>query len=302
MATGTKTALFNRKTPGGVFAIEDQAITTGDRWFVDSNNGATTNSGTSPDDALAGLEAAVQKCTANRGDIIYVMPGHAENVATAGAIDLDIEGISVIGLGNGDNRPQFTFITNTTADIDIDADNIKIKNIIFRCNKDALAAPIDVNKAYCTIEDCEFIDLSTLNAVRWILTDANANYMRVSRCINRGTATAGNTAFITLVGSDHVIIEDCISEGDFGAANIEVITTTVTDVLITRNHLENANAIDVNIELFAAATGWVSFNSMRVATDAQTTWINTPGNASLFENYGVNNNGETGILAGTPSV
>jgi hypothetical protein len=42
------------------------------------------NDGTSPDAPLATIAAAVALCTANRGDTIYVAPGHAETVVAAG--------------------------------------------------------------------------------------------------------------------------------------------------------------------------------------------------------------------------
>src|SRR5574341_1596957 len=61
-------------------------------------NGSDGNNGTfsAP---FATLDYAIGRCTANRGDIIVVKEGHAENVTTANGIDLDVAGITVIGLG-----------------------------------------------------------------------------------------------------------------------------------------------------------------------------------------------------------
>lgn len=279
-------------------------MTTGSIWYVDSNTGSdTTGDGRSTDSALATIDAAVGKCTANKGDVIVVMPGHAETVSAAGGITLDVAGVTVLGLGSGTDRPQITFATATSADIEIDAANVTISNIHFINDIDSLAAPLDVDAAYCTIEDCLFDDATaSKQTVRWILADANADHLTVTRCVNHGSDTAGATAFITLTGCDHAVIQDCVSHGDFSAANIQVLTTAVTDALITRNHLENANAVDVNIEGVAASTGWISYNSCRIATDGQTTWVNTAGAMSLFENYGVNDDAETGKIVGSASV
>jgi hypothetical protein len=74
-----------------------------------------------------------------------------------------------------------------------------------------------------------------------------------------------------------------------------------TDCLIEDCALENANGVDVNIEGFSAATGQVRYNSCMIATNGQVTWINTPGTLALFENYGVNLGGETGMIIGTAS-
>lgn len=286
--------------------LQAAANTTGDVYYVDSGigkNGVGARAGQSSSKPLKTLDYAIGKCIANNGDFIIVMPGHAESVIAADGIDFDVAGITVIGLGEGSSRPTFTFTTATTADIEVDAANITIANCVFINDIDSLAAPIDVDAAYFAMIDCDMRDdTAAKQTIRWILGDANADNMTLIGCNNRGSDTAGATAWITLNGADGVEIIGCRSNGDYSAANVENITAACTDLLITKNHLENANAVDVNIEGFAAMTGWLSFNSLRIATDGQVTWINTPGNTSLFENYGVNNDGETGILAGTPSV
>lgn len=277
----------------------------GNVYFVDSghaNKGNTTSNGT-VDAPFSTLDYAVGRCTANNSDVIIVAQGHAETLTAAAAINLDVAGVTVIGLGSGTTRPKFTFSTATTADIDIDAANIMLINLQFVNDIDSLAAPIDVNASDFTMIQCDMRDdTAAKQTIRWILGDANADNMQIIGCVNRGSDTAGATAWITLNGADGVVIADCRSNGDFDAGNIQVVTAAITDALITRNHLENANAVDVNIEGLASSTGWISYNSCRIATDAQTTWINTPGNMQLFENYGVNNNGETGKLVGTASV
>jgi len=285
--------------------LQAAANTTGTVYYVDSGAPGINaiGRGKSSSKPLATLDYAIGRCVANNGDFIIVMPGHAESIIAADGIDFDVAGITVIGLGEGSSRPAFTLSTATTADIEIDAANITIANCVFINDIDSLAAPIDVDAAYFTMIDCDMRDdTAAKQTIRWILGDANADNMTLIGCNNRGSDTAGATAWITLNGADGVEIIGCRSNGDFSAANIENITAACTDLLITKNHLENANAVDVNIEGFAAMTGWISFNSLRIATDGQVTWINTPGNSSLFENYGVNNDGETGILAGTPSV
>ena len=81
------------------------------------------NSGVNPDGGANGSDSgkgtylrpfstvdyAIGRCTANRGDIIMVMPGHAEDVGSASAITSDIAGVAIVGLGTGAKRPTFTF-------------------------------------------------------------------------------------------------------------------------------------------------------------------------------------------------
>lgn len=302
-----KTAIYGRwATPGGVLAIESQDITTGNRFFVDagaSGVGSTASYGNDPGSPLASLALAysLNKPTTNNGDIIYLMPGHVENVIAAAGIAADIAGVRVRGLGEGSDKPTITFTTSTAATITMTAANTTFENIRFVGDIDALVVGIPVTAAYCSFINCEFIDNGTDNAVDWITLSAAADDFLCLDCINKGTATAGNDSFISIAAASNVRIINLVSQGDFAAANIEM-TAAPVDILIENCKLENANAVDVCIEGFAAATGWLVKNMCRIATDGQVTGINTVGSLSLFENYQVNNNGETGILIGTPSV
>ena len=299
-----KTELFVRKTSGGVFVINPESNTTGNIFFVDSGSstgGTSSGFGDTPDKPLTTIDSAINRCTANNGDYIYVMAGHAETLSTAAAIDFDVAGITVVGLGYGTDRPTIT-LDAVAADIDIDAANTTIKNIVFVNDVDSLVAPLDVNAAHFTLENCQMNDdTAAKQTVRWILGDASADYLTVRNCVNHGSDTAGATAWITLNGGDHVVVEDSSSHGDFSAANIETVTAACTDARFSRLHLENANAVDVNIEGFSAQTGWISDCRLRIATNAQVTWVNTGGAMSLFENYGVNADGEAGMIVGTVS-
>src|SRR3990167_8350785 len=45
------------------------------------------------------IDYAIGRCVASRGDVIMVMPGHAENVTAAAGITMDVAGVALIGLG-----------------------------------------------------------------------------------------------------------------------------------------------------------------------------------------------------------
>jgi len=47
---------------------------TGTAFFVDSNNGNAGYSGLKPGEALTTLDAALGKCTTDKGDVIYLCP------------------------------------------------------------------------------------------------------------------------------------------------------------------------------------------------------------------------------------
>lgn len=300
-----KTELFVRKQSGGMFVVVNEGMTTGNIFFVHSGTGTdSVGDGQNPDSPFKTIDFAVGQCTASQGDRVYVMPGHIETITAAAGLVFDVEDITFIGLGNCNNRPIITFTTSTAADMDVDAQNITLINFQIDLNDiDALVAPIDVNAAGFEMKDCRIImSGSGGQAVLGILTDSAGDRMLIEDCIFEGSSDAGPAAAIRLVGSDRPIIRNCKFYGDYSVGNISFLTSASTNVLIENNDFDNFNAVDVNIEGLAASTGTIRNNTCRVVTDAQTTWINTPGDMQLFENYGVNNNGETGILIGTASV
>jgi hypothetical protein len=302
-----KTALYGRwATPGGVLAIESQDITTGDRFFVDSgatNVGSTASYGNDPNKPLASLALAysLNKPTADNGDYIYLQPGHTENVIGAAGIAADIAGVYVKGLGVGASKPTITFTTDTAAQITMAAASTVFENIRFVCDIDAMVVGIAVTGADVSFIDCDFIDNGTDNALYWVSLSATADRFKMFGCRNYGTATAGNTAFLTMAAVSDVEIYDLRSRGDFSAANIEC-TAAPVDLTMERLRLANANAVDVCIEGFAAASGDLYDCLVHIATDAQTSGINTAGALGLFDCYQINNDGESGLLIGAASV
>lgn len=199
---------------------------------VPSKFGVTVGQdGLTPEQPLATIAAAVALCTANRGDKIVVMPGHAETITAAAGIDLNVAGVEIIGVGEGATRPTITYTTANTATMRISANDVKISNILFVGNFLNIAACIVLTAAKDTqIVDCEFKDTSAiLNFVKAIQTStaaANTNDgLTVRGCIYRGV---GTTATTTLVHAQEVI--DRLSVED----NVVLVqgTTATTGVLI----------------------------------------------------------------------
>jgi L-asparaginase/Glu-tRNA(Gln) amidotransferase subunit D len=69
---------------------------------------------TNPKQPAATLDGAIGKTTANNGDLILVHPGHSETLSAAAAITCDVAGVTIVGLGTGNNRPTFTLDTATS--------------------------------------------------------------------------------------------------------------------------------------------------------------------------------------------
>lgn len=255
--------------------------TTGDVYYVDSNTGDDSNNGLTAGSAMATLAAAASLTTANKGDVILLMPGHAETLIAN--TELSTEGVTILGLGLGDNRPVFTFGTATTADIEIKADNVRISNCIFKCDIDSQAAVIETIKAYTTIDDCEFWTGSAKQYLIGInLSNANSDHAKILHCTFIQRA-AGATAAIEIGAAlDNLEIALCKIYGNWSEAAIHNPTAnTATNLDIHHNVIENLDTGDWAIELVSACTGSIRHNDLYADT---LTAILDPGSCLCYGN------------------
>lgn len=257
---GNRTALFSRQQPGGVLTISDFVAHPGNIWFVDSGIGSNAAGfGQSPDAPTATLDYAVGLCTANNGDVIYVMPGHAENLAADSAVDIDVAGITVIGLGSGADRPTFT-ATAVAGDFKLAAASTVIKNLLFVGGIDETTGIIEVSAADCKVIDCEYRD-STGQATDIIITTADADRLLIDNFKVIGAAAAGANSAIALVGVDDVEIKNCNIYGNFAVGPIDFRTTASARVNIHDCKFWTENSADIAIvDTITGSTGWIGPN------------------------------------------
>jgi hypothetical protein len=184
--------------PGAVFWVSNASTL-----LVGQKSGSDGNRGTydAPFSTLAG---ALTACTAGRGDIIFVKPGHAETISSASILSLNVAGVAIVGLGSGSNRPTLTFTTTTAANIPITAADMSIQNFLFKAN---FAAIVSVFTATSTntptdfaVERCEFRDgSSSLNFVAIVTGNATANSLDGLRFVGNRISSLGTTAATTAI-------------------------------------------------------------------------------------------------------
>lgn len=275
----------------------------GSQFFVDSVNGSASNDGLTWTTALAGIDAAVGKCTANKGDIIWVAPGHNEGITTAAAIDLDVAGITVIGLGVGSLKPTIDF-DNTAASVAIGANNVTVKNIRFRTSANAVTVGLDIEagKTGAQVIDCEFgyAETATDEFAIALRNNAGCNDTVIDRCFFAAGAQAAVAGISVTGASDNVTIKDCRFTGAHSTACINGITTLSTNLLI-KDNLMQQGATEPGIELLTGTTGVIANNY--IATNLATIAAAIVADGCwLFENYYSEVAPETGALIGTASV
>lgn len=307
----SRTALFSRRQPGGLFTIADVAEHPGDIYFVGSTvTGASDAAGfgQNPDAPFATIDYAIGQCTASQGDVIYVLPGHNEAVSNGVTIDADVAGISIIGLGQGSLRPRIDF-DHANGSIDIGANGVTIKNLTLLPSVATVAIGIDVEagKTDTLIEDVEVLPGEdgggTDEFVLGIDIKAGCTRTTVRRFKYRQHASAdGTNAGISLTGaSDDVCIEDCdiYLVGTAAVAPIKGITTLSTNVRIRRCTLHTD--AEPGIELLTGTTGVLADNNIFSNLAAISAAIVADG-CALFRNGYVEVGGESQAQIGTASA
>lgn len=119
-------------------------LTTGRIFFVDSNYGKANNDGQDPLRPMTTLAAAYAKCRASRGDMVVMLPGHAE---TTSGISLATAGVKIAGVGFGRNRPTITSDGATADVVNAAAANLWLENFRIAGAAAACTALLDMSSA-----------------------------------------------------------------------------------------------------------------------------------------------------------
>lgn len=253
-----RTALFARHQPGGVFTVADVVAHPGAIFFVHSGTGTDgAGYGRNPDAPLATIDYAIGLCTADKGDVIYVMPGHNEGLGNA-QITCDIAGIAIVGLGSGSNIPRIDFdhanasidvtangvtlenlrllpsVTAVLIAVDVAADDVVLRRLVTLPGEDGagvdeFAETIEINAGSdrCLIEDCTFTQHASAAGVLSCVLLQGASDGVVIRGCTMWTAGAGLVAPINgdTTLSTNLLIEDCTLTTD-AEPGIELLTGT----------------------------------------------------------------------------
>ncbi len=256
----------------------------GNIWYVNSNT-AAGKPGTGWGQEFQTIQEAVNAAKAD--DLIAVAPTHVETVSAVAGLVIDAAGLTILGFGNGDRRPQVNFTTVVGADMDVTAAGVTMKNIRFTSGIDALTGPVHIAAADFTMIDCVTQDV-TGQTTDFLVTTAAADRMTLIRPTHRGASGAGAESAIQLVGGDQITIEDAWIYGNFGTAAIETVTTAQTNLRIYGGanrpcYIWTENAADVAITCVTAATGDIGpFIYARLQDDAANVTEAFVGDAMRF--------------------
>ena len=253
--------------PGQVFWVSNATtLLQGQRGGSNGNKGDFNS-------PFADIDYAIGRCTAGRGDIIIVKPGHAETITGAAAIAADVAGVAIVGLGTGSAMPTITF-GNAAATLAISAPNTSWVNIKFVSGAaDGAWITLSALADGCSFEFCEFLDTSTvLNYLNFITITSACNNVSFRNCVGIGMS-ASNDSFI-LMGAlhDRFYMSNCQWQNDIAQTSVVGQIKTTGDVSnawikdsFFRSNIDGALHIDFDGTACSGAVSNCYFSSLDIA-------------------------------------
>ncbi len=245
---------------GGVSSLgAGSMFTTGNVWYVSSTKGSNGNVGNDPAFPKATIAGAQSAAVASNGDIVIVLPGHAETVTAA--ITLSKAGVTYIGLGNGLARPSIT--GNAAIDaVDITAANVTLDNFQFPApGTDDQTADVNVSGANCTLRNLYNIGSTTSKNKTDIITVASgANDLLVENCVAYNTVVDCVSWLSLEAAVARAVIRNNVVMGTFSTACL-MDEATATLAFVYANHFKNTKTSG-NVVTFTTgnSTGVFSYN------------------------------------------
>lgn len=205
---------YGKVTFPGLIQATNLPALVGNVFYVDSTNGTDdSNHGGGPGtEAFATIDYAIGKCTADNGDVIFVMPGHEETVEDSDELELDVAGISIIGIGRYDSRPKIILDTATDAAAMVSAADILMQNFVFEASFADVVCAVDVRGKGFHLDQCHFQEEgANLNFVDYVVApgaDNTADGLKITNCTGYGIDAAINSPLRIANNLDDLVFEN----------------------------------------------------------------------------------------------
>jgi hypothetical protein len=252
------------------------------------------------------LNSALARCRSGAGDIVYVLPGHTENIATADAMSNLVAGTQIIGTGRpgATNNPSLTW-SAVAGTFLLDVADCSIQGMTLNMGgADAVTAPITVTGAGCSMIG-NFLNLGTSSVLETITpitvsTGAHDFLFSANKVQSLGGAVCTNAISITAAVNRPNIVGNDFDVECAGATNGVIdISAAAVQVRIVGNLIVNRRAsaaVSVRWSDTAALTGVIAKNYLGFTADVTvaTAALSAAGTSNhamrAFENLGHDEN------------
>jgi hypothetical protein len=241
-------------------------------------------------------------------DTLHVLPGHAETVATASGIDINVAGVRIKGYGIGSLRPTLN-LTAAAATVAVTAANCSLENFILNAKFADVAVGIIAGATDFRLKNCRFKeDTTDKNWLSCVATTAVANAadgLTIVGCSRNGV-DAAELAFLSILeATNRVTVTDCFDTQASGAnvGHFIIMGAFVClDMKVLRNILNiTGDNNGQTVALFATgssttSTGVYAYNLVGSLDTTTAIFITATLDFWQFENYVTGALGASGLI------
>ncbi len=317
---------FNSFKLKGITQSND--ISAGNAFFV-GNSTANSDTVTAVDDInshgtiqrpFATGNFATNQCVANRGDFVYFLEGHAENITSTASFSPDVAGVTYIALGEGANRATFTGTTTASKTV-VTGAGVKISNCVFKAGTTATAVSptlgFQLANRDITIDKCSFVNggSSSYCAIQFQITSNSSAGTAAHSCKITGNEflsvtgnSSGTTIGIKMSNSSglHAVSQNLQINGNkfngaYTTACIDSHSSGTVHINMELNNNSFYNSVPAGAAMAVSfrgpLTGIASYNNMTclASTDIGDD-IFDPGSLLCTENYAANTIDESAAI------
>lgn len=250
---------------GQIRELSDDGVLASLQWlggrvfYVHNGDGGDQSYGTKKD-PLKTLDVAIGKCKANNGDVVILLPGHFETITGAGGVTADIAGITILGVGHGNDMPTLLMDGAATVTFAVTAAGVRVSHLRFKAGHADIVACIAATKNHLWVDDCEFVEnVATENFLTEIKHTSTANGdgdgLRVTNCrVVSADAAALEFIEINATASDVIVTGNFVTKPASTSGQLIVVAAgkILTGAEIAWNKLQNAMTAN---ELFFSSDG-----------------------------------------------
>lgn len=258
------------------------------------------------------LNAALAMCRSGKGDVVAVLPGHAESFSGTDVLDNLVAGTDIVCLGHGTMLPTFTW-TGATDQLKFDVADVRWFGGKLELAGDpssttalTVAQAIAVSAAGCGIygSKIDFGVDADQKVTLGIATTAAADDFAFMGNHCYGATAAECTTFLRLIGADRAKIVGNNIQGATSSATvglIQFLTTASTFVIFENNRVVNNKAASVHaVTGMAGLTGLSWGNGYAILDNTTTAGFETEGSMQFLNDH-VSNDAGAASVAKTPT-
>jgi len=176
-------------------------------------SGSDGNGGLSPKEPLATITKAISKCVVGRGDVIVVMPGHAETLTAA--LAMSTAGVQLLGCQVGNLQPVLT-ANGTINLINLTGAGCMVAGLkLVNITTDATTSLVNVAAADCTLKNLKMIGSASgsVAVTDLIVVNAGGDRCRIENVEARNTSKTNNSFINIAAAVDGLTIKSVYYRG-----------------------------------------------------------------------------------------